>query len=80
MENEHGDTSSAAGLESTDSGSASADLSELSQRECLDKGLEAIYSAEDRLNYGRRQEAEEAIEYIKVARTFLSFLRETLDG
>lgn len=66
MENIDGNTDTSGGMESADSGSAPVDLASI--RDPLEYADTCIERAQDRLSYGRRQEAEEALVLLAQAR------------
>lgn len=72
MEGDHADTSPATGVESADSSGAQLDLDGLQGRECIERAEEALERAKDRLQYGRRQECEEALKDLEQASDFLA--------
>jgi len=61
MENTNGDASPAGGMESADSSGQATDLPGVQLLDPLRYAETSIERAQDRLRYGRRQEAEEAI-------------------
>lgn len=73
MEKANGNTSAPGGLVPTDGGGTQLDLRGLSVGECIAHAEEALEKAKDRLQYGRRQECEEALELVAQVSDFLTF-------
>lgn len=74
METTDGNTSPAGRLESANGSSSATDLAGLSLSERIDLAQTLIERAQDRLRYGRRQEAEEAICFLTEAREVIASL------
>lgn len=74
METTDGNTSPAGRLESANGSSSATDLAGLSLSERIDLAQTLIERAQDRLRYGRRQEAEEAISFLTEAREVIASL------
>lgn len=75
MENTDGNTSPAVRVESADSSGAPAALDGIQVGDPLAIAEESVARALDRLRYGRRQEAEGAIDQLKEALACIKFAR-----
>jgi len=81
MENTNGDASPSAGLESADSSGAADDRASVQEHgNALEYVATCIERAQDRLRYGRRQEAEEAICFLDGAQRVLTLARAAREG
>lgn len=78
MENIDGTANGAGGLEPADGGSTTADLGCI--RDPLAYADTLIERAQDRLSYGRRQEAEEALKFLSEARFCIKAARAPGEG
>jgi len=78
----HGNTSTPSRVESADGGRADADQPGVQDGDSLDLAEGLLTRALERLEYGRRQEAEEAISILSLAREVIRHVRhrESADG
>lgn len=81
MENQtNGNADAPTGLVTADAGSPSTYLDSFSRSEQFRLARTSLERAEDILAYGRRQEAEAALEQIREAVSILAHIEARLDG
>jgi len=80
MENMNGNTGAAVGVVAADSGSATDDRFGVQIVDPLRYAETCVERAQDRLRYGRRQEAEEAISILDEARFGIAAARAAGQG
>lgn len=78
MENTDGNASTAGGMEPADSSSAAADLDGIQSSDPLAVAEAHLERAESQLRYGRRQEAESALDLIAAAQECIAEARSAL--